>query len=119
MQLIITALMIVLGVYVVLPLYIKDPITVDIYSFLAIGFFASYSSFLLIVVLIYFDIQSEALIAASSFFILSTLLSFLDITLGIPFYGLGYSLASLMTFAISLYFVNREVSTIDYRMFSQ
>lgn len=119
MQLIITALMIVLGVYVVLPLYIKDPITVDIYSFLAIGFFASYSSFLLIVVLIYFDIQSEALIAASSFFILSTLLSFLDIKLGIPFYGLGYSLASLMTFAISLYFVNREVSTIDYRMFSQ
>ena len=118
-HLIITALMIVLGVYVVLPLYIKDPITVDIYSFLATGFFASYSSFLLIVVLIYFDIQSEALIAASSFFILSTLLSFLDIKLGIPFYGLGYSLASLMTFAISLYFVNREVSTIDYRMFSQ
>lgn len=117
-QLIITIVLTIIGVSVVLPVFANDTQAIELYSFLSIGYFMSYMTFIIIVILLYFDIQTESLIIASTFFISTIIFTLISIILGENYYGIGYDLSSLLSFILSLYILNKEINVIDYRLFS-
>lgn len=118
-QLIMTIILTVIGVYVIMPIFANDPKAIELYVFLSIGYFMSYMTFIIIIVLTYFDIRKPTFIISTVFLILTIFFTFISIYLGESYYGLGYDISSLITLIISLNFLNSEMKHIDYRLYSR
>lgn len=117
-QLITTIVLVILGVYIILPIFANDNKAIELYVFLSIGFFMSFMTFIVIIVLLYFDLQKESLVISSLFLGTTILFTFLSTFLGEEFYGLGYNVSSLLSLIVSLYYLNKEMAIIDYRIYS-
>lgn len=118
-QIIMSIVLTVLGVYVILPIFANDSLAIELYIFLAIGFFMSFMTYIIMVVLLYFDLQKETLIISSIFLISTFLFTFLSIYLGQEYYGLGYNISSIISLIMSLHYLNKEIGRIDYRIYSK
>lgn len=118
-QLISTIVLIILGVYIILPAFANDSLAIELFVFLSIGYFMSFMSFIIIIILLYFDLQKEALTISSVYLVSTFLLTLLSIYLGESYYGLGYGISSLITLIISLNCLNKEMTRIDYRIYSR
>lgn len=58
-QLISTIVLIILGVYIILPAFANDSLAIELFVFLSIGYFMSFMSFIIIIILLYFDLQKR------------------------------------------------------------
>lgn len=118
-QLIITILAIIFGVNVFLPLLGSSTLTKELFVLMAIAYFLTYMTYIVITLLLYFDNQ-EATYMLSSFFLLATII-FTGITLllGERYYGLGLVASALISLLAGLYILEKTVDQIDYRMFSK
>ena len=118
-QLIITVLLIIFGINVFLPLLGSSTLTKELFVLMAIAYFLTYMTYMVITLLLYFDNQ-EATFAITSFFLLATII-FTGITLrlGERYYGLGLIASALISLLIGLYVLEKTVNQIDYRMFSK
>lgn len=116
-QFILTFLLIIIGVNVVLPLMGSSSQTIELFTFLAIGYFLTYITFIIVTILLYFDNQ-EAAFKITGFFLLSnTLLTYISIQLGDDYYGLGLCASALLSLVISMQLLNNTLHQIDYRLF--
>lgn len=121
MQFIITIILIIIGIYAVLPRFIFDVYIVQLFAIMSIAFFLSYMSFVAIIMLIYFDFQKAALRLAAIFLILTVVLTAATIVMGPSYYGLGYIFSSMITFFLSSYVLNaqlKNIKNIDYRIYT-
>ena len=118
-QFIATVLMLVAGINLVLPLLGADNQTIELYSVLVIGYFLTYMAFIVVTILLYFDNQEDALKITGLFLATSTILTWITIRMGENFYGLGLGSSALVTLLVGIFFLNRTVNQIDYRLFSK
>ncbi|MFV0339640.1 MAG: exopolysaccharide Pel transporter PelG [Parachlamydiaceae bacterium] len=74
-------------------------------------------SLFFMVLLQYFDDRRNVLYAQFLFFILNTLLTSATLYGGFPWYGYGFFGASLITFAVSIYFLENYFRNLEYNIF--
>ena len=69
------------------------------------------------VVLSYFDVRRQALLVAAVFFASNTLFTWMSLHWGFAWYGVGYAMASILTFALAYLLVARHVMQLPYQTF--
>lgn len=69
------------------------------------------------ILLSYFDYRSGVLAIQLLFFIANTLLTLLTLELGFPFYGYGYFMSTLITFAAAGIIAGRYIQNLPYHAF--
>jgi uncharacterized membrane protein len=118
-QLVVTILLILFGVNVFLPLLRSDALTIDLFALMAIAYFLTYMTFIVITLLLYFDDQEATLIVSGLFLATTIFFTVVSLLLGVEFYGLGLIVSSTISLLVGLFLLNRTVNQIDYRMFSK
>ena len=118
-QFVATLLLIIFGATVLLPLFGKDSDTIAIFSLLSLGYYMTYMTFIVITILLYFDNQEDSLKISTIFLMGSIIFSYITILLGREYYGLGLPVSSVTSLVIGLYFLNKTLNNIDYRLFSK
>lgn len=69
------------------------------------------------VVLSYFDVRRQALAVSGFFFVSNGILTWLTLDLGFAWYGVGYAISSILTFALAYFLVARHVTNLPYQTF--
>ena len=69
------------------------------------------------IILLYFEERKHVLINYIVFFISNGLITWVTMKLGIRYYGLGYVLSSLVTFAVSFWALNKTLLNINFKTF--
>lgn len=115
-QLIISLLMITLGT-TVLPFMGLSWTSIDIFPFLAGGFYFSFLMFITITLLLYFNNQADAVKIAVLFFALNAMYSWLTVKLGKEYYGWGMIVAGLFSLAIGIERLTATLNRINYIVF--
>lgn len=118
-QFIITLALLVVGVNIIMPLFSNDSKTIELYVFLAIGYFLTYMTFIMMTILLYFDNQEHTLQIASVFLLGTIVLTGVTILLGEQFYGLGLCLGSLLSLMVASKHLNDTISNVDYRLYAR
>lgn len=119
MQFVATFLLIIFGSTILLPILGKDKETIAIFSLLSIGYYMTYMTFLVITILLYFDNQEDSLKISSIFLLSNIIFNYITIIGGREYYGLGLAISSIIALIIALYYLNRTLKNIDYRLFSK
>jgi uncharacterized membrane protein len=117
-QFIVTLLAIIFGVNVILPMFGNNKMTGDLFVILAIGYFLTFMTFIVVTLILYFDNQVDAMKTTGIFLTSSVCLTILTLWLGELYYGLGLAASALLALLFSLYYLTRTIEKIDYRMFS-
>jgi polysaccharide biosynthesis protein PelG len=118
-QFLTTIILIILGVYIILPALGADSLTIGIYSILAISYFLIQMLFFTVTMLLYFDNQEDSLKVTGLFLVLSILLTLLSLLLGHSYYGLGLCLSALISLVFSIRCLLRMLKKVDYRLLSK
>lgn len=118
-QFVATLLFIIFGSAILLPLLGKDSETIAIFAVLSIGYYMTYMTFIVITILLYFDNQEDSLKISTIFLFSNIIFSYITIILGREYYGLGLPISSFISLIIGLYYLNRTLNNIDYRLFSK
>lgn len=118
-QFVLTLLLVVFGVLILLPVLGKDRQTIELFVLLAIGYFMTYMTFIMITILLYFDNQEDSFKIATIFLLTNSSLTYISVLLGETYYGLGLPISALISFMIGNYYLNKTLENIDYRLFSK
>jgi uncharacterized membrane protein len=119
LQLIITLVSVIVGVNLVLPALRADQQTIELFVFLAVGYFLTYMTYIVMTFLLYFDNQEDAFKIALLFVTTSTVFTLITIAMGSDYYGLGICTSALLSLVSGIYLL---VSTMDdavYIMFTR
>ncbi len=90
----------------------------DIFKITTIGTLFNIMSFLLILIFLYFERKGNALFVAFSFFILNGIFTLIFKFLPIEYTGLGFTLASFISFMIASYILKKILKEITYTTFA-
>lgn len=90
----------------------------DIFKVTTIGALFNISSFVIILVLLYFEKRKSALLVAFCFFSSNTLLTLFFRTQPLQYTGFGFALASAFTFVVALFPLLRYLKNINYETFA-
>ncbi len=90
----------------------------DIFKVTTIGALFNISSFIYILVLLYFEKRKSALLIALCFFTSNTLLTLFFRTQPLQYTGYGFALASAFTFIVALIPLHRYLKNINYETFA-
>ncbi len=90
----------------------------DIFKITTIGALFNISSFIFILVLLYFEKRNSALLIAFSFLLSNTLFTLYFSTKPIEYTGYGFLIASIITFIIALIPITRYLKNINYETFA-
>jgi uncharacterized membrane protein len=89
-------------------------------SVLRLGIFAAFlqaGALIALNILLYFDHQTEALKVSGAFCVLNALFTDLSLRAGLLAYGYGYALASFVSLALALYYLNERLRLLHYWTF--
>lgn len=115
-QLIITLTLICAGI-ALLPMFGFGGSVLDIYPILALGYYAVFMMYFLIVFLYYFDDQKGAVYVSGIFLITTILMSILTVGMGVAFYGLGLLIGGIFAWIAGFFRLKALLKDIDYHMF--
>lgn len=115
-QLIITLTLICAGI-ALLPVFGFGGLILDIYPILALGYYAVFMMYFLIVFLYYFDDQVGAVYVSSVFLITTVLFSIITVNIGVAFYGLGLLIGGIVAWITGFFRLKTLLKNIDYHMF--
>lgn len=115
-QLIITLTLICAGI-ALLPIMGFGGTILDIYPILALGYYAVFMMYFLIVFLYYFDDQIGAVYISGVFFSVTVAMTLLSLRLGTAFYGLGLLLGGITAWIVGFFRLKILLRDIDYHMF--
>ena len=118
LQLVITLLAIILGNHLVLPLFGSNRQTVELFSYLSLGFFIAYMTYIVITFLLYFDDQKSAFITALCFSATSLLLTWVTLQLDPIFYGMGLCLSALLSFSLGTWLLRKTLDQVIYTLYT-
>lgn len=90
----------------------------DIFKVTTIGALFNISSFIYILVLLYFEKRKSALVIAFCFFTSNTALTLFFTTKPLQYTGYGFALASAFTFVVALIPLRRYLRNINYETFA-
>ncbi|NBK20476.1 MAG: hypothetical protein EOM68_00405 [Spirochaetia bacterium] len=90
----------------------------DIFKVTTIGALFNISSFIYILVLLYFEKRKSALLIAFCFFTSNTVLTLFFRTQPLQYTGYGFALASAFTFVVALIPLRRYLKNINYETFA-
>ncbi|WP_353662217.1 exopolysaccharide Pel transporter PelG [Hydrogenimonas sp. SS33] len=90
---------------------------IGLFYILTVGAMLQLGFMSVLAILYYLDRRREAMWLSILFFVLNALFTFVSIKLGPPFYGYGYALSLLISFAWSLKVVRDEMEDLDYETF--
>lgn len=96
-----------------------DPLQMGV---LRIGIFASFLQLGVLIVLnllLYFDLQTDALTMTGVFCLANGLLTFLSLRFGLPAFGFGYSLACFLALAVGFSLLNERLRLLHYWTFAR
>lgn len=119
LQLIITLLSIIIGVNLVLPMIENNQQTIELFVFLAIGYFLTYMTFIMLTFLLYFDNQEDAFKVALLFMSSTIIFTLVSIELGPDFYGLGICGSSLLSTIVGAHLLTHTLDEAEYRLFTK
>ena len=91
---------------------------VPIFRIATLGAFLHSLLLITIIVILYFDFQSTALIASVSFLVTNGLFSFFTSRLDIQFLGYGYFFASLVSLIVAFYMLDFKLKRLEYITFA-
>lgn len=94
-----------------------DPLQMGV---LRIGIFASFLQLGVLIVmnlLLYFDLQADALIMTSIFFLANGVLTALSLRFGLPAFGYGYSMACFLSLICGFALLNERLRLLHYWTF--
>ncbi len=69
------------------------------------------------IILMYFDARKEVMTINLTFFLLQFYGAFLTKEMGYAYHGMGYVIASLITLILTVFFLNRRLSLVNYYTF--
>lgn len=92
-------------------------ITIDIFPFLAGGYYFSFLMFAIMTVLIYFQNYIDALKVAVAFAVLNTMFTYITTRLGVEYYGLGMIAAGLVCLVAGIERIVYTLNHINYMVF--
>lgn len=118
-QFIVTVVLLVFGVNLFLPLIEADNQIIELYSILSIGYYMTYMAYIVVTILLYFDDQESAIRVTFLFLVMTIVFTGITLLLGERFYGLGLDVSAIITLIVSIGYLNRTISQVDYRLFSR
>lgn len=92
-------------------------VTIDIFPFLAGGYYFSFLMFVVMTVLIYFQNYNDAIKIGLSFAVLNVIFTYITIRLGPEFYGLGMIGAGLVCLVSGIERIVYSLNSINYVVF--
>ncbi len=119
LQLIVTIIAIIIGATVILPVTGHNQETIKLFILLAIGYFLTYMTFIIMTVMLYFDNQEDTFRTALTFFSLTVIFTLITIYLGEEFYGLGLSVAAFISMLYGGRLLLKTLDEVDYRVFTK
>ena len=119
LQLIVTIIAIIIGATVILPITGHNQETIKLFILLAIGYFLTYMTFIIMTVMLYFDNQEDTFRTALTFFSLTVIFTLITIYLGEEFYGLGLSVAAFISMLYGGRLLLKTLDEVDYRVFTK
>nr|WP_300003423.1 exopolysaccharide Pel transporter PelG [Tissierella sp.] len=119
LQLIITVLSVMIGGNIILANIGYDSMTIKLFVLLAIGYFFTYMTFILITVLLYFDNQEDAFKIALMFFSFTVIFTSITIFVGEMTYGFGLSIAAFLSMSYGGVLLLKTLEDVDYRIFTK
>ncbi len=93
------------------------PIQLYIFDYGILGSFYQFFTFYLIMMLFYFNRINSIIIIYATFIILNSILTLISIRLGYGYYGLGYFIASIITFIITGITTTVHLKKLIYHIF--
>ncbi len=90
---------------------------IGLFYILTVGAMLQLGFMSVLAILYYLDRRAEAMWLSILFFVLNMLFTFASIQMGPPFYGYGYALSLLISFAWSLKVIRDEMEDLDYETF--
>ena len=118
LQFVITVFAIVLGDHLILPLVGSNQQTIELFSYLSVGFFVAYMTFIVITLLLYFNNQKSAFITALCFAGTSLLFTWITLQLGPDYYGLGLGVSALLSVSLGVYLLAKTLDDVIYRLYT-
>ncbi len=115
-QLIIT-LTLICGGTALLPMLGFGGVILDIYPILALGYYAVFMMYFIIVFLYYFDDQIGAVYISGIFLGITVLVSIITVTAGAAFYGLGLLIGGIAAWISGFLRLKILLNNLDYHMF--
>jgi polysaccharide biosynthesis protein PelG len=115
-QLIISMTAIVFG-NIVLPSLGITGISLEIFTFLVLGYYCVYMLFVVITILLYYDDRKGTLFILILFFVSNAAATYYSIILGKDYYGLGMIASGVFCLIISIIRLKLLIKNIDYRIF--
>jgi len=119
LQLVVTIISVIIGANIILPITGHNQVTIKLFVLLAIGYFMTYMTFIVITILLYFDNQEDAFRTALMFFSLTVIFTLITIFLGEKFYGLGLCTAAFASMIYGGSLLIRTLEEVDYRVFTK
>lgn len=119
LQLMLTIISIIIGANLILPITGHSQQMVKLFVLLAIGYYFTYMTFILLTVLLYFDNQEDAFKIAFTFFSLTIIFTIITIFLGVKFYGTALSIAAVISMVYGGKLLIKTLEEVDYRIFTK
>ncbi len=92
-------------------------IVFSMYRFGVLGAFFHILTFLIIIVLYYFDCRKQTLIIQLLFLITNAVFTYISLYLGFSFYGYGYFISTLVTFLVALPILINHIEKLPFHTF--
>lgn len=92
-------------------------IVFSMYRFGVLGAFFHILTFLIIIILYYFDCRTKTLIIQLLFLITNAIFTYITIKLGFTFYGYGYFFSALVTFMVALPILIDHIEKLPFHTF--
>ncbi len=119
LQLIVTIISIIIGATIILPITGHNQETIKLFILLAIGYFLTYMTFIIMTVMLYFDNQEDTFKTSLVFFLLSVIFTGITIFFGESFYGLGLCSAAFISMLYGGRMLLKTLDEVDYRVFTK
>jgi len=91
----------------------------NIFKVTAIGSMFNIFFFTIILIFLYFELKGRAMIIASCFFFTNIIFTLIFRNKGVEFFGYGFTLSSIVTFALSFVLYKRFLRRINYITFAR
>jgi uncharacterized membrane protein len=92
-------------------------IVFSMYRFGVLGAFFHILTFLIIIILYYFDCRKQTLFIQLFFLIANAVFTYITLKLGFSFYGYGYFVAALITFLVALPILIKHIEKLPFHTF--
>lgn len=95
----------------------SSPMQLGIFRYGVLGaIFHSFTMFLMII-LSYFDVRLKVLAVSTVFLLANSILTWFSMKMGMPWYGWGYAVASILSFSVAYVMVANHIKRLPYETF--